>query len=177
MEASGQSCAGVPLVGCALPADFLQFAADSGNAILDAAAVGFQLRFTVTAHADAAFLPGQVAPEPGQPREQMLQLRQFDLQLAFAGAGALGEDIENQRGAIEHLALENRFQIAALGGGSSSSKMTVSTLCCRHSAANSSALPLPMNVLATGASRRCVPLPTTSPPAVAANSLSSPRES
>src|SRR5689334_19454920 len=44
----------------------------------------------------------------------MLQLRQLDLEFALAGAGTLGEDIENQGGAIENLALEKLFQIAAL---------------------------------------------------------------
>jgi hypothetical protein len=47
----------------------------------------------------------------------MLQLCQFDLQFAFARAGALGEDIQNQRGAIEDLAVENLFKVPALGWG------------------------------------------------------------
>ena len=46
----------------------------------------------------------------------MLQLRQLDLQFAFPRPGALGEDVENQRRAIEHFALENPFQVAALRG-------------------------------------------------------------
>ena len=100
-----------------LAADDFEFAGDFGNAVLHAAAVGFQLRFAVTAHADAAFLARQVAPEPGQARQQMLELRQFDLELAFLRAGALRENIENQRRAVEHLAIENAFQIAALRGG------------------------------------------------------------
>src|SRR5258705_3532281 len=44
----------------------------------------------------------------------MLQLSQLDLQFAFAGPGALGKDVENQRGAIEHLTLKNCLQVAAL---------------------------------------------------------------
>ena len=48
---------------------------------------------------------------------KMLQLRQFDLQFAFARAGALGENIQDQRGAVEDLAAEDLFQIAALGRG------------------------------------------------------------
>ena len=84
-------------LGRALPAHHLQFARDAGDAILHPAAVGFQLRFTFTApHADAALLPRQVAPEPRQPRQQMLQLRQLDLQLALPCAGALSEDVENE---------------------------------------------------------------------------------
>src|SRR6185312_6809714 len=76
------------------------------------------LRFTfTTAHADAAFLARQVAPKPSQAREQMLELREFNLQLAFARASALRENIENQRRAIEHLGIENLFQVAALRGG------------------------------------------------------------
>src|SRR5436190_4166149 len=46
----------------------------------------------------------------------MLELSEFDLELALAGAGALAEDIQNEGGAIEHLALKDFFQIPALGG-------------------------------------------------------------
>src|SRR6266568_2651971 len=45
----------------------------------------------------------------------MLELGQFDLQLAFSRAGALGENIEDERGAIENLAIEHLLQVAALG--------------------------------------------------------------
>src|SRR5437879_8826036 len=46
----------------------------------------------------------------------MLQLLQLNLKLAFARPGALREDVENQRRAIEHFALESLFQVAALRG-------------------------------------------------------------
>ncbi len=45
----------------------------------------------------------------------MLKLGQFDLELAFARAGALREDIQDERGAVEDFALEDLFQVAALG--------------------------------------------------------------
>ena len=48
--------------------------------------------------------------------QQMLELRQFDLQLAFARPGALREDVENQRRAVEDFAVENFFERAALRG-------------------------------------------------------------
>src|SRR5687767_2239294 len=44
----------------------------------------------------------------------MFELREFDLQLALLRARALREDVENQRSAIEDLALENLFQVARL---------------------------------------------------------------
>ena len=46
----------------------------------------------------------------------MLELRQFDLEFAFFGAGTLSENIENQRGPVENLAIEHIFQIATLSG-------------------------------------------------------------
>ena len=45
----------------------------------------------------------------------MLQLRQFHLQLALVGGGALGENVENQAGAVEHPDLQALFKIALLG--------------------------------------------------------------
>ncbi len=83
-------------LGGTLAADDFQFAGNSGDAVLDAAAVGFKLRFTITAHAYAAFLPGQVAPETGQARKQMLELRQFNLQLALLCACAPRKNIEDE---------------------------------------------------------------------------------
>ena len=98
--AGGRRCGGALArlaLGQALAAHEVQFLPDPGDAVLDAASVGFQLRFPFAApHADAALLTRQMSPEPGQPRQQMLELRQFDLQLAFAGAGAPGENIEDE---------------------------------------------------------------------------------
>src|SRR2546423_1450361 len=46
----------------------------------------------------------------------MLQLRQLNLQFAFPRAGALRENIQNKRSAIEDLAIEYSLEIAALRG-------------------------------------------------------------
>ena len=46
----------------------------------------------------------------------MLQLREFNLHLAFARAGALRENVENERRAVEDFAVEDFFQVAALRG-------------------------------------------------------------
>ncbi len=47
----------------------------------------------------------------------MLKLGQLNLQFTLAGAGALRENVEDERGAIENFAAENPLKIAALGGG------------------------------------------------------------
>ena len=46
----------------------------------------------------------------------MLKLGQLDLQFTLSSAGALSENIEDERGAIKNLAAENPLEIAALGG-------------------------------------------------------------
>ena len=46
----------------------------------------------------------------------MLQLRQLNLQFTLVGTGALGKDIENQAGTVEHPALNFTFNVALLTG-------------------------------------------------------------
>jgi hypothetical protein len=147
-------------LGGAVAADGVEFADEFVDALLDFAAVGFELGFAfAAAHADAAFLAGKVGPEPGQARQQMLQLGQFDLQLAFPGAGALSEDVEDQLGAIEDLEFEHLFEAAALAGRQlviEDDGIDLDSSWQR--VANSWALPGPMNVLAVGFSIFWVPV-------------------
>ncbi|OYV80974.1 MAG: hypothetical protein B7Z73_18640, partial [Planctomycetia bacterium 21-64-5] len=59
-------------------------AVDARSDLYSVGAVGFKLRLAfAAAHTDAALLPREVAPEARQARQQMLELGQFDLQLAF----------------------------------------------------------------------------------------------
>ena len=53
-------------------------------------------------------------PHSRQSRQQILQLRELNLQSAFATARALRENVENQLRAIEHFAGKEGFQIAPL---------------------------------------------------------------
>ena len=55
-------------------------------------------------------------PLPGQPRAQVFELGQFDLEFAGLAAGVLGEDVQNQLAAVDHLACQVAFQVALLGG-------------------------------------------------------------
>ena len=52
--------------------------------------------------------------EPDQPRQQVLQLRELDLQLAFARPRAPREDVEDQLRAIDDLAVERLLEVAQL---------------------------------------------------------------
>ncbi len=83
--------------------------------LADQPAVGLELRFTGAAQADAAAaLPLEVGPPADESSRHVLQLREFDLQLAFEGTRTLREDVEDQSAAVEHAALEFFFEIAFL---------------------------------------------------------------
>lgn len=84
------------------------------DAIAQQATVGLQLGLTRTAQADPPFLALQVRPAAHQASRQMAQLRQLNLQLTFMGTRPLGEDIQNQPGAIDDAALAQTFQVALL---------------------------------------------------------------
>ena len=79
--------------------------------------VGFQLGFTGAPGADAAAQPGQRRALARKPGQQVPQLGKFHLQLALFAAGPLGEDIQDQRGAVNHPYTTGLFQVADLGGG------------------------------------------------------------
>ena len=83
-------------------AHILEVAAQLVNALPDVPAVGFQLGFARASCADAAAQPRHALAHTGQARQDILILRQLDLQLALAGARALCENIQNQRASIQH---------------------------------------------------------------------------
>jgi len=55
-------------------------------------------------------------PLTGQTWLEIAQLRYFDLQLTLRRPGALGEDIEDKLGAVNHSQPEFLFEIARLHG-------------------------------------------------------------
>ena len=61
--------------------------------------------------------PGQVRPEPGEPREQVLELRQLHLELAFPALGALREDVQDKLRAVDDPEIQGRLQVPLLGRG------------------------------------------------------------
>jgi hypothetical protein len=83
---------------------------------LGLAAIGFELGFAfATNGAESTALPRKVGPEPRQSWEQILELGEFDLELALPGPGALGEDLKDERRTIQYLAAKNLLQVARLG--------------------------------------------------------------
>src|ERR1035438_9596401 len=83
--------------------------------------------------------------------------------------------ISDVRSRTLQLKIFSRLRLCA--GERSSSKITVSTSCRRQKSANSSALPLPMNVAGDSDSIFWIPVSMTSPPAVSVSSPSSASES
>ena len=102
-----------------------------------------------------------------------MQLRQLHLELAFAGAGVAGEDVEDELGAVKDAGIEFAFQVALLRGVSSWSKMTRSGAVDATAPFSSSSLPLPISVAGSGLGRRCSISPAMSAPALVASSRSS----
>src|SRR5699024_11837812 len=83
----------------------------------DRAPAEFDLRFPWAAGADpfptsslATRLPGHRLTPASQAREEVFQLRELDLGLAFLGFRVLGEDVEDERGAIDDLHLHHVFE-------------------------------------------------------------------
>src|SRR4051794_19223254 len=92
-----------------------QLALEPRNPLLDAAAIDFELGFTRPPRPNAAGLTRQVSPHSREPRQQILQLRELDLEASFPAPGALREDVENELGAIENFTRKEVLQVAALG--------------------------------------------------------------
>ncbi len=87
---------------------------DRVDARADAPAIGLELRFAGAPRADAAAEPRQRGARADQPRQQVLQLRELDLQLAFARPRAPREDVEDQLRAVDDLAADRLFDLPQL---------------------------------------------------------------
>ena len=87
------------------------------DATSDAASIRLELRLTRPASADAASQPGHLDSAPGQPRRQVLQLGQLDLQAALPRPRMTREDVENQLRAVQHAPVKLFLKIALLSRG------------------------------------------------------------
>ena len=118
------------------------------DAQVDLAAVGFELGFAGAPGADATAELGHRFAASCEAWELVFELREFDLELAFAGAGMAGEDVEDELRAVDDAAGEFCFKVAQLrrgeivveedevriGGGDDAFdlfELTASDKCCR----------------------------------------------
>ena len=104
----------LPLRG-APAAHALQAPLDGLNALVNPPPVGFEFGFARPARSDSAAQPRHRRAVAGQAGQQIIQLRQLHLQLAFARARAPREDIQDELGPVENLDVQRFFQIALLG--------------------------------------------------------------
>ena len=88
--------------------------ADRLDALADHALVELKLLLAGAAQADAALLPVEMRPAALEPRAQVAQLGELNLELALVGTRPLGEDVEDEAGAVEHPAAQFALEIALL---------------------------------------------------------------
>ena len=137
-------------------AHLIDLALDRLDADADPPPIGLELRFARPARADAAAQPRQRGAGADEPRQQVLELRELDLPLAFARARAPGEDVEDELRPVDDLALELVFELAQLRGR----QLVVEDhrrrrRLRRRRRARVDTFPPPMNVAASGLGRSC----------------------
>jgi hypothetical protein len=79
--------------------------------------IGFQLSLTWTAGTDAAAQLRHLDTASTQPRQQVLELRQLNLQLAFTSPSMFCKNVEDELGAVNYPRIDNFFDIPLLRGG------------------------------------------------------------
>ena len=109
---------GRPGLALALPraVDLLHAPLHMGDAAHDATPVGLQLGLPRTPGTDTPAQPAQLgalAPEPGKA---VLEQGQLHLEHALPAGGMLGEDVEDDRNPVHHVALEQLLEVALLTG-------------------------------------------------------------
>ena len=85
--------------------------------MLDPAAVQFQLLLAsslVGEPAAPAALTGEIGAHAGEPREHVLKLRGFHLELGLARSCAQGKDLQDQPCPVQDLRVQHFFQVSGL---------------------------------------------------------------
>ena len=107
-----------------MPAHLLQPPAQERDPPSGQAPVGLELRLAGATRADAPADDAQAAAEalemlPHSPhaRKVVLELRELDLELALGAAGMLGEDVEDQLGAVDDARRQRILEVALLRRG------------------------------------------------------------
>src|SRR5262249_20269687 len=98
----------------AAPPHLLDVCTDGVDARTDAAAIRFELRLTGTSRANTAAEPRQRLARADESGQEIFQLRELDLQLAFTSPRTPRKDVENQLRAIDDLAADLFFDLLEL---------------------------------------------------------------
>jgi hypothetical protein len=94
-----------------LAAYALDLAAELANTLAGPSAVDFELGLAGSAARRASTkLSRQVGPGAGEPGKLVLVRRELNLKPAFAGSGALGEDVEDDLRTVDDRQLERFFE-------------------------------------------------------------------
>jgi hypothetical protein len=96
--------------------DRIQIELELIDAALNFAPVGFKLRFTGSASADAAAQLRHRFASAGQSRQHVLELCQLNLQLALSRSRVAGEDVEDELCAVKNAARKRSLKVAQLRG-------------------------------------------------------------
>lgn len=102
--------------------DVFEFALEDCFAALDEPSVDFELLFAGASCADASDATGaddafEVGPHGAEAGVGVFELGDFDLEFGFVGAGAGGEDVEDELGAVEDFAVGDFFDFGDLSWG------------------------------------------------------------
>ena len=99
-------------------ADLVKFPTQFRHTIADHAAIGLDLRLARTAkEAETAALALEMGPGAHEAPGLVIEMRQFDLKTPLGRRRAFTEDLEDQAGPVDDLALELFLQIALLDRG------------------------------------------------------------
>ena len=93
-------------VEAAVGPDVLDLLLEAVDFTADETTVGLQLGLTRAPRADSPAETFKVFPLAGKSREKVFVLSKLNLESAFPGAGAGGEDVEDEGGTVDDLDLE-----------------------------------------------------------------------
>src|SRR6516162_3682344 len=100
-------------------ADVLELALERRDPVTGQPPVGLDLSLARSARPDAAVDTAgaetlEVGPQPAHPSQVVLELRQLDLKLPLGRVGVGGEDVEDDRGAVDYRQAERLLEVAFL---------------------------------------------------------------
>jgi hypothetical protein len=85
-------------------ADGVELGLDLVDPEIDLAAIGLELSFARASGSDAAAKLRHSATASGEAGQLIFELREFCLELAFAGLGMAGEDVEDELRTVDDVA-------------------------------------------------------------------------